>query len=195
MTDDLEPTPRPLSGAGRGLVICSPEALVHVVTELLALCEQPKETIDLLVQYQTGSATGAGEGFVIVLDLDEQHLVLQGDQAFELGADLSLNFFLPGPGPDSPREKVSLSCRIESSRDEVDLIYTAAISAIDAHATGETAVPAPSGRGLKKRRSLFGPVAQVRPFLPSAPIETAPANGTPGENIRRRPNRHGSPHH
>ena len=132
---ELEPTARPLSADDRTLVICPEDDLVHVVIELLALSEQPEAKLDLLVHYRADEATTAGEGFVIVLDLDEKNLLLQGDHPFEIDTELSLNFFLPGPTPDSPRDKVSLACRIESCRDESDLIYTARVSSIDAQAT------------------------------------------------------------
>ncbi len=68
---------------------------------------------------------------MIVLDLDEKSLLLQGDRAFELETVLSLDFFLPSAEPDAPREKVSLQCRVESCGDEDDLIYTARVSSID----------------------------------------------------------------
>ena len=132
---ELEATPRPLCAEDTTLVTCAADDLGHVVTELLALSEQPDEMLDLLVHYQTDEATTDGEGFVIVLDLDEKSLLLQGDRAFEIDEELSLNLFLPSPSADSPREKVSLTCRIESCRDGIDLIYTACVSNIDARGT------------------------------------------------------------
>jgi hypothetical protein len=134
VSEDLAPTARPLQADGPALVVCPPDDLVHVVTELLALGEEPKRALDLLVHYQADAGSTPGEGFVIVLDLDEQQLVLQGDHAFEIGTELSLHFFLPGPVPEGPRDKVSLTCRVESCRNEVDLIYGAAVSGIDASA-------------------------------------------------------------
>lgn len=129
-SDALEPTPRPPSVEDRTLVICGAEDLVHVVTELLALCEELVGTLDLLVHYRT-DAGRPGEGFVVVLDLDEKSLLLQADRAFEIDTALSLDFFLPGAGPDAPREKVSVQCRVESCGDHDDLIYTARVSSID----------------------------------------------------------------
>ena len=131
---DLEPTPRPVSPDEGILVICAEDDLGLVVTELLALSEQPEETVDLLVHYQTDTGEVSGEGFIVVLALDEKNLLLQCDHSFEIGAELTLNFFLPGPSSDSPRDKVSLTCRVESCRDELDLIYTACVSSIDAQA-------------------------------------------------------------
>lgn len=130
----LEPTPRPPSADDRSLVICAADDLVHVVTELLALDEAPGQALDLLVHYRSHASTPP-EGFVIVLDLDEKSLLLQGDHVFEAEAVLSLDFFLPGDSPGSPREKVSLECTIESCLDESDLMYGARISSIDPAAT------------------------------------------------------------
>lgn len=134
VSETLEATPRPLSDDGGAPVICTANDLVHVVTELLALGEEPHETLDLLVHYEADASNGAGEGFVVLLYLDEQQLVMQGDHPFEIDTELSLNFFVPGSGPAASRDKVSLTCRIESCRNEIDLIYGAVVSGIDARA-------------------------------------------------------------
>lgn len=123
-------TPRPPETSDR-IVVCPPDDLVPVVTELLALDERSDETLDLLVHYtcETPSESSPAEGFVIVLDMDEKSLFFQADHPFEIETDLGLSFFLSGATDEAPRERVALSCTIESG-DARDLMYRARITSL-----------------------------------------------------------------
>jgi hypothetical protein len=119
------------AAAGRPIV-CSPDCLLGLISELLQLTdEEPEPCVELLAHYEYD--TGENEvqrGFAVILELTERHLAIESDVPLEAGNEVRMNFFLADPDGNAQRVKISLSCVVAQCRDEAKLIYSARISEI-----------------------------------------------------------------
>lgn len=125
----------PPSSSDPGLVVCNQDDLVEVVSGLLDLSDETKESapFELLSHYEilTNPSGEPRRGFAILLELDERKILLESDYPLETSDVMLLNFFLNEAEESTEREKVTLTCEIRLCRDEAKLVYTAAVSTID----------------------------------------------------------------
>ena len=88
--------------------------------------------MELLAHYDVvcGATGDSRSGFAVILELTDRRLLIEADVHFSPDDTLTLDFFLPAPGADSGRHKVSLECSIVQCRDTELLHYGARVTAI-----------------------------------------------------------------
>lgn len=123
----------PASNRTPGLpIVCTPDRLGGLVSELLDLSEEPSDpSVELLAHYELdGEGNEVVRGFAVILELSDRHVAFESDVPLETEAELRMNFFLADPAGESQRVKVSMSCVVAQCRDEAKLIYGARVSKI-----------------------------------------------------------------
>ena len=124
---------RTANGVPGRVIVCSPERLFGLVSELLDLtADEPDPTVELLAHYERDLQGGEVErGFAVILELTDRHIAFESDVQLETGCELRMNFFLVDPLGEAARRKISLSCIVAQCRDEAKLIYSSRVSKIE----------------------------------------------------------------
>lgn len=128
----------PVEGAGPNFSVCNPDEFLKLVDRVIEL-PQPSSTsihVNLLSHFEnlSGSPGEADRGFVNLLEMDSQTLLIESSQTLQIGDFLDLAFYLPyapDTAPPVERPRVSLRCEIRRCRDEDKLLYGAQIREID----------------------------------------------------------------
>jgi hypothetical protein len=109
--------------------LCCSDDFLGCVEEVIDLRSRQGcgEKVDLLAHFEVDGGDGAlRRGFVNLIELSQRELLLETEDALELGTEIALAFFVPGvAGAGGPKAKIGLRCRIRRCHDVGKLLYVA----------------------------------------------------------------------
>ncbi|MGH0035821.1 MAG: hypothetical protein ACQGVK_12415 [Myxococcota bacterium] len=91
--------------------------------------------VDMLAHFElrTGTEDEPRRGFANLIEFGPAEVLMESDEALEVGDRLDLTFFVPAAAGDkgASRRKISLRCDVAACRDEGKLLYTADFQSLD----------------------------------------------------------------
>ncbi len=120
---------------------CRPERFLDTVGRWMDVEQQQLQgvSVDLLAHFEMPEPAG-GEprrGFANLIALSHEELLMESDDALDVGDQLSLTFFVGAEeGAVSRRQQVSLRCEIRRCHDAEKLLYVARARPVDEASEG-----------------------------------------------------------
>ena len=133
----------PVESGDTDFRVCSPDEFLQSVDRLIATTEQSGTAarVQLLAHFQTISGL-PGEpqrGFVNLLEIDSDALLIESSEPLQIGDSLDLTFHIPPQGDSAPvheRTRISLRCQVHSCQDDDKLFYRIRLLEVDKRCEG-----------------------------------------------------------